>query len=246
MPVTDLSAYDAAPRREEDVHAVADLMLSFRLTAGQGRGTFCIRATDGREDFEVRMRFDHRLRALEVYRGGELLARRGENRRGDQEAGNWGEEQGAVNRETAVTVSLVDRQFLLALDNRTLVEWPYPAGTGAAAQNGRARGSSTPFGLGAQGIDARIGQLRIYRDVYYASPAGLPAANGPVTLGADEYFLLGDNSLVSEDSRFWPKRGVVDGELLWAKPFLAVRLTTAAWGKCHFQVPDWRGIRYIP
>jgi signal peptidase I len=36
----------------------------------------------------------------------------------------------------------------------------------------------------------------------------LAAANGcwgkPITLGPDEYFLLGDNSSVSDDARFWP------------------------------------------
>ena len=62
MPVTDLSAYDAAPSRGGGRACGGRPDASFRLTAGQGRGTFCNRATDGREDFEVRMRFDNRLR----------------------------------------------------------------------------------------------------------------------------------------------------------------------------------------
>jgi hypothetical protein len=36
----------------------------------------------------------------------------------------------------------------------------------------------------------------------------LAAANGcwgkPITLGSDEYFLLGDNTAISDDARFWP------------------------------------------
>lgn len=39
----------------------------------------------------------------------------------------------------------------------------------------------------------------------------LAAANGcwgrPITLGPDEYFLLGDNSAISDDGRFWPATG---------------------------------------
>ena len=93
----------------------------------------------------------------------------------------------------------------------------------------------------------RIEQLRVYRDVYYAMPAALPRAAEPVTLGAGQYFLLGDNNPVSDDSRLWPNRGVVDGELLWAKPFVAIRPTPFAGGKCaDFQVPNFHRIRYIP
>ncbi len=256
-PVTDLAAYDASPRREEDVHTVADLMLSFRLEYGRGRGTFCIRAADGREDFEARMRFDNGLSGYQVYRGGEPLAgpacraglviatfARGEpveaEQQGDRETRRQGDERVTAG-ERLVTVSLVDRQFLLALDNRTLVQWPY------SNQNDRGRGTSRPFALGAQGIDVRIAQLRVYRDVYYATPPGLPATTGPVRLGADEYFLLGDNAPVSDDSRSWPTRGVVDGTLLWAKPFVAIRPTLVEGGKGgHFQVPNFHGIRYIP
>ena len=226
-PVTDLAAYNASPRREEDVHTVADLMLSFRLEYGRGRGTFCIRAADGREDFEARMRFDNGLSGYQVYRGGEPLAgpacraglviatyARGEpveaEQQGDRETRRQGDERVTAG-ERLVTVSLVDRQFLLALDNRTLVQWPY------SNQNDRGRGTSRPFALGAQGIDVRIAQLRVYRDVYYATPPGLPATTGPVRLGADEYFLLGDNAPVSDDSRSWPTRGVVERHVVVGK-----------------------------
>jgi hypothetical protein len=308
-PVTDLGVYDASPRRAEDVHTVADLMLSFRLEYGRGRGTFCIRAADGREDFEARMRFDNGLSGYEVYRGGERLVgpacraglviatfARGERggverianpsyahsamfAPGDStDAERQGGSPAAVIGEKLVTVSLVDRQFLLALDNRTLVQWPYPNATDPVsrhsaasrhserseeswwrndlgkvtqilrcAQNDRGCGTSRPFALGAQGIDVRIAQLRVYRDVYYGTPPGLPATTGPVRLGADQYFLLGDNAPVSDDSRSWPKRGVVDGALLWAKPFVAIRPTLVEGGKGgHFQVPNFHGIRYIP
>jgi signal peptidase I len=207
------------------------------------------------------MRFDDGLGGYQVYRGGKPLAcrdgsgtlmrgeRRGADRQGDKETRRQGDGQVAAG-ERLVTVSLVDQQFLLALDNRTLVQWPYrrsQLGGTRPGQNLSRRDASRPFALGVEGIDVRIEQLRVYRDVYYAAPVGLPAMAGPVTLGADEYFLLGDNSPVSEDSRLWPNRGVVDGKLLWAKPFVVVPSSVVDWGKCgHFQVPNFGGIRYIP
>ena len=55
-------------------------------------------------------------------------------------------------------------------------------------------------------------------------PAGTPTFVCPDTneqsffLRRDEYFVLGDNSPNSEDSRFWPDRGVVRRQSLLGKP----------------------------
>jgi signal peptidase I len=244
-PVTDICGYNPGPRREEDVHAVADLMLSFRLACGAGRGTVCVRATDGFEDFEARLRFDGGLRGCEVFSGGEI------ERQGDKETRRQGERQTISTPCLPVSlspcllvVSLVDQQFLLALDDRTVVRWPYRR---PASPAGLPTGK--PFAIGAQGIDAQIEQLRVYRDVYYTRPLGLPgpSAAGTVKLGKQQYFLLGDNSPVSDDSRSWPNRGAVDGKLLLAKPLLAIPSIPAGWfGHGRFQVPNFRGIRYIP
>lgn len=54
----------------------------------------------------------------------------------------------------------------------------------------------------------------------YAAGATIPTEGGqtfPVTLGEDEYFLLGDNRLSSYDSRAW---GPVSGERIKAKVIL--------------------------
>ena len=53
-----LRAYNPSqPRGEEDVHAVSDLMLSFRLGHVSGSGTFRVRVRDGRDTFEARLQF---------------------------------------------------------------------------------------------------------------------------------------------------------------------------------------------
>jgi signal peptidase I len=73
--------------------------------------------------------------------------------------------------------------------------------------------------FGAEGGSARFRSVRILRDLFYTDAGtyavqarpGEPEARGnraPLSLGPDEYFLLGDNSAVSTDSRhFGPRPG---------------------------------------
>ena len=70
-PVTDLCGYNQSqPRREEDVHPVADLMLSFRLAQATGRGTLRVRASDGGDDFEWRLQYGANPQPYQVFRNG--------------------------------------------------------------------------------------------------------------------------------------------------------------------------------
>ena len=57
-------------------------------------------------------------------------------------------------------------------------------------------------------IDGRPAELPPeIREVYYVKP-GPPGSTAEWTLGRDEYFLLGDNSRSSQDSRTWPQPGI--------------------------------------
>jgi len=85
--------------------------------------------------------------------------------------------------------------------------------------------------------------------VYYSRPIGVRARWGidrPYRLGPDEYFVLGDNSPASDDSRSWPSGPGVPSEMLIGKP-LAVLFParSAGWFGVRFQLPDLPRIRYI-
>lgn len=78
--------------------------------------------------------------------------------------------------------------------------------------------------FGIQDGRARFRAVRILRDLFYTS-AGQYGTQRPVTLGPDEYFLLGDNSAVSTDSR---QNGPVPGRWLLGSP-LAVLWPDPRW-----------------
>ena len=215
--------------RSESVHAVTDVLLSFRLVKVFGRGRLWVLATDGREEFRVRI--DPGLRSWLAFRNGRPLGPAGRGVLPDRLDG------------LQVEVSLFDRQFLIALDGRTLVAQPYePAPSPPEV-------TSRPLAVGSQGLGVQIEDLRVYRDVYYTHPVGPDGRWGldkPVTLRGYIYFALGDNSEVSVDSRSWPRGPGVPAELVLGKPFFlhfpARRIDLGRW---HFHVPDPGRIGYI-
>ena len=147
-------------------------------------------------------------------------------------------------RERLVEVSLIDQQFLVAIDGQTIVAWPYDRPEPTRSPH------VCPLAIGAKGSRSTVRDLRVYRDVYYTHPIGLPGASGGATSRCvwrrDEYYVLGDNSPISDDSRTWPERGAIDAKLLVGKPLVAIpSALISLWGRWHFQVPNLAAIRYI-
>ncbi|MCE9533628.1 MAG: signal peptidase I [Planctomycetes bacterium] len=106
----------------------------------------------------------------------------------------------------------------------------------------------SPFALGVQGINVVVRNLKIYRDIYYRA-SGDNAVKVPYQLGRDEYFMMGDNSANSNDSRSWPIPGVPERNFL-GKPFLLhqpSRIThwTIGGRERVFQSIDWSRIRFL-
>jgi signal peptidase I len=101
-----------------------------------------------------------------------------------------------------------------------------------------------------QGTTAAFRNVRLYRDVHYTQ-AGRNAVRGKVVrLAADQYFVMGDNSPNSEDSRFWPDQGVLPRDNILGKAFavhMPSRVIAASrWGRSwQCQIPDWQRVRWL-
>jgi signal peptidase I len=148
-------------------------------------------------------------------------------------------------------LSVVDRRLELERNGKALFE-PFDF---EDARSGFRDGGDSPAAIGVRGEGgATIEAFRIDRDVYYTDALGYSprrpfGVGDPVQLGPGEYFVLGDNSAVSNDSRFWDKSPVVRSEKLLGKPFL-VHLPSRVvplevLGHELYWFPDPRQIRYI-
>ncbi len=226
VPITDNCGYNQHVSRV--LNHVSDLMLRCDVRAA-GAGSLWWRISDGRD--QLTARFDP----------------------GTGKAWLWHNDQVVYETVQAVAItsegavfelSLYDRQFLMAVGG-VLVFEPY-----TYAESSRPyRPTSQPVAMGVTRLEAEVSKLQLYRDVYYTQPTFVshPWAIGrPYQLGEDEYFMLGDNSTLSEDSRAWPESPAVPAELFVGKP-MVVHLPSrqAVWGSFQFQVPDTKRIRYI-
>ena len=105
--------------------------------------------------------------------------------------------------------------------------------------------------FGARDLNVEVSHLRLFRDVFYTPGTGRRGADTPYQLQADEYFVLGDNSPVSRDSRSWADGDVLKEEMFIGRPFLVhlpsirKRLLIGQ-RKTEIRVPDLSRIRYIP
>jgi signal peptidase I len=74
-------------------------------------------------------------------------------------------------------------------------------------KNSSWRGKPAEIAVEAEKQACTLTHVSLWRDVYYENRgqqviAGIPT--NPMKLGPKEYFAMGDNSLVSEDGRYWP------------------------------------------
>ena len=182
-----------------DLALVADVLL-------RGAGEFALLATDGREDFLVKI---------------DLVSTHGDLFHNGRPVADFDVEP-LGGRDLEIEFSLCDRRVLLAVDGRVVLDHAFEV------SDRTRRPTSRPFALGARGLAVEVRRCRVYRDIYLTSddgrsgtwPHGIDEA---YTVGADALFLLGDNSPVSQDSRSGEVGGISRTQVL-GKPLRVLGL----------------------
>jgi signal peptidase I len=200
--MTDFLAYDQQASRYDGVgsmplSSVADLKLNFTLKRFEGDGA--LRLVLKRDEMEF---------IGELTRTGVRLLRR--NRDGDPTV--LAESKQPITAGMQVSLENVDYHVALCIDGKEVLgttEAQNPAKLDAVIKDFR---RSPEGGARIEGdrVKAEIRHLQLWRDVYYrdtdSSVLRATAFHFPekvVRLKKDEYFVMGDNSLMSLDARMW-------------------------------------------
>jgi len=151
--------------------------------------------------------------------------------------------------EHRIEASVFDQRLLVAIDGELVFE-PFDYDDPVEARSN----DESPVALGVRGGGVDVPELKIYRDIHYTSSLGAVhrhphGISEPYELKRDEYFVLGDNSPVSNDSRFWAAGPVVPLSMFVGKPFLVHLpgrvVPLEVFGRPLYWIPDPRRIRYI-
>jgi signal peptidase I len=239
-PVSDFMAYNGGDTRGEN--PVADLMLEAWMSCGTDVRDVTLRIHSGGDRFRVSLPISS-PREVEVRRNERIVEPLQLRPEGLTLLA------GAATRTIHLEASVMDRRLMVALDGVLLfdpIDYDDPAPFPSF--------ESSPLAFGVRGGSVELGGLRVYRDVHYTGTlANVPkrpfGVDSPYLLGRDEFFVLGDNSPVSNDSRFWSASPVVRSELFLGKPFLVHLpgqvVPLKVFGRSVYWVPDPREIRYI-
>ena len=118
-----------------------------------------------------------------------------------------------LQKVSELVVTTFDGELAIALDGEVLATVPWRREHPPAAE---------AFGIGAAGLEVDVRRLQIWRGIYYTSPQTV-VDTSPRLLGPDEYFVLGDNSPVSVDSRPWTGGETIAERLFVGRAFFRIR-----------------------
>lgn len=218
--VRDRLAYNGSMRREwVPVH---DFVVECEVEVVSGSGVFAVRLGDGADTVKVDVPIGDKPSVAVVEQEGGQQADGGQRVWGASSLSHGGRVALKPGSRYHLEFAFVDRRVMLALDGVELTAPidlpPVPAGRGTDPA-GKRNGLDRPLQLGASGVHVVLHHLTLYRDIHYRSEEGKHGTRSEYRLTADEYFMLGDNSANSQDSREWAVPGVPERYFL-GKPFL--------------------------
>jgi signal peptidase I len=220
--VQDRVATDAETTRAREargrLNIVGDLRIAFRFTHKNGTGRIVARL---REDG---VRYGFYLPSGGPGERARLLINGREVARSEKPV-DLGE------GEHEFEASNIDSRLTLRVDGRELIvyEDQEPART-VANKVPVTKPHASGVQFGAISCDLAVRDVRLWRDIYYTSDPSHQsfAVAKPLTLGNDEYFMMGDNSSNSFDGRNW---GVVKQSSLIGEAFFV-----------FWPIPRWKFI----
>jgi signal peptidase I len=210
-PIRDEYSYNGG--LHADSECVHDFLIETEVEPFKGRGSLALRLCDGHDWVEVLLPVG-RGRAVEAF-AWPIDAPEQTRKLAEAETMAL-----RARQSYRIEMSFVDRRVSLAVDGRLCLSADLP-------EVGKRRAVERPLQVLADGVHARLRRFRLYRDIHYGQQGSNGVHGKSVRLGTDQYFMLGDNSPNSEDSRFWPDEGRVDAACLIG-PVIYVRSSDAA------------------